>query len=123
MVAMRGAVGGIIRGTRCGSVAGVGGSGRRGVSGDLAVLSAALDSLVGVFVELSEIFPQLFIVRGHRIAVSVRGELEREVAQCLCMEFVLVRLHVESAFRPKVYSSRDRAPDHSKIRRTLRFPS
>lgn len=57
-----------------------------------SILSSALDALVGVFVELSEVLPQFLVLVGDWIAFFNGCELLRQVAKCARVEFVLMGL-------------------------------
>ena len=65
----------------------------RGVDGrDPPVLSAALDTLVGVFVERGEVLPELLVFLGDENAGEDGSKLLGEVFEGGGVEFVLVRL-------------------------------
>jgi hypothetical protein len=66
------------------------------------VLSAALDTLVAVLVQVGEILPQFFVGGMHDIAVFNGGELVRQSADGIAVESIVVHLRVAkrwSAFR------------------------
>ena len=61
--------------------------------GDLTILAAALDALVGILVERGEVLPELLVGGGDRVTLPHRGELQGEVLQRLRVKLVLMGLH------------------------------
>lgn len=62
------------------------------VRADFSVFSSALDTFVGVLVEVGKILPEFFVGSVDDVSILNGGELGCEITDGRCMEFVLMRL-------------------------------